>query len=865
MSQVVGIDLGTTNSCVAVPEPAVGEERRQRLLGERRLRRLAGTLILTDRVKAATVPSAVWVEADGSVVTGRAARQRAGSGRGRPALFFKREMGTTGTVQAGSRELPAEEASAHMLLHLKHMAEELLEDEVGRAVITVPAFFTLNARQATKRAGERAGLEVLDLLLEPVAAALAYTNTVALERPRKFMVYDLGGGTFDVSLVTWDPEVGFQMRSFHGDPLLGGYNFDQEVANWMVRQLREDYDLDLNYDDPGDAAIFARLMARAEVAKHDLSMPGDRGLEVEIVDTTLTDRAGTPMDVRLNLTREEFEQMIAKHVQRTLASCETALAACDRMLEETGVGAMDLSDVIMVGGSSRIPLIAEELQRRFGVEPRLLDPDLCVAAGAALKVDSLGSFGRHLKLDPIPARTADSSIDVGGRVLDDRAPAAAGSTLVLAAGGGRQWRQPAGGGGAFSFLDVPLRPGPNEFTISVLQEGAELERHQFAVERDADADDAQRGTVPDVLPHDISIAVVEGLEVVAASGTRLPTKVTAPFRLAKRTDTVIIELYEGNTRIGEVYVRDLPLTVPLGTPVLVDLAFSGNSTVDVTARIPAGGEGAVGQATIDIPKVAVPGWDDLRASYQDVIVAWNSLQSAVPPDELLTQGPRIDDLIAEIGDLLNRGQDRRRAHHLVVEVETLLRKLPVVEPELEPPPEQFYRRLDDADRLTRRLEAESPGRAVEFRSAFAAVRAAGEAALSAHDQQEWSFANENLESRIWSARRLIDDDDTAEPWDPRQLQAALHMELDRIAEAAKGGGRAAGEAGRQMLDRWLQERDRIAAALAEVDPDDDRAGRRLGELFRYDIRPLRVRVEQWLEGLGKDRDIERQPPGSGPS
>jgi actin-like ATPase involved in cell morphogenesis len=866
MTQIVGIDLGTTNSCVAVPEAAIEPGRRQELLAARRLRQLAGTLILTDRLRAPTVPSAVWMGLDGTVLTGRAAKQRATTGQGRPALFFKREMGTSTTVHAGQQELSAEEASAHVLRHVKGMAEELLEDDVGRAVITVPAFFTLNARLATKRAGERAGLDVLDVLLEPVAAALAYTHTITLDEPRKFMVYDLGGGTFDVSVVTWDAEDDFQMRSFHGDPLLGGFNLDQEIVNWIIRQVGDDYDLGpgLDLDDPADVAVFSRLMVIAEAAKQQLSQPGDAGLEVEIVDTTGTDRAGTPMHLQLTLTRDEFEQLIDAHVERTMASCQAALTACDGSLAEAGIGPLDLSDIIMVGGSSRMPLIAERLRERFGLAPRLLEPDLCIAAGAALKVASLGSFGRHLQLDPVAVSSAEPSVDVGGRVLSGgRTPSVAGVTVLLTAGRGAPQRTTVEDDGHFVFPDVPLRPGPNNLVVTVLDGDDELERLAVDVEHDPEDDGQGRSeaAVPDVLPHDIAVATRSGLSVVAGSGTRLPAQTMATFYLVRQRGEVAVELYEGNSRIGAVHVRNLPPSLPYGTPVLVDLAFHGNWTIDASARIPAAGEDAVGVATIDIPTIEVPDWPDLGGAYQEVLATWGSMRPGVPPGERLRMGPRIDELLREIGDLVNQRQDRRRAHHLLGEVQTMLLKLPQPEAQLDPPPDRFGERLDEADRLVQRLEGKDPAKAAEFRTAFAAIQAAGEAAQTAGNQQEWTIVTRNLGSRIWQAERLLREDrHHDDPLDPAQLRTYLAVELAAITRDAEDGARLAGGDAEAGLDHWRSERDRIEAQLRDIDIQQPRASHRLSLLWEDQIRPFRARVEQWLRGLGEDTDIATQRP-----
>jgi molecular chaperone DnaK (HSP70) len=272
MSHVIGIDLGTTNSCVAIPESADIPDK-EKLLAARRLVPAGGALVITNENKERTIPSAVWVGQDGKVVVGSRAKQMTKRDDvPPPAMFFKRAIGTDQQVTAGYQTMTPEEASAHVLRHLKGIAEDVLGSPVHRAIVTVPAFFETKAKNLTTEAGERAGLEVVETLLEPVAAALMYTRTRELADPMTFMVYDLGGGTFDDSIVTWDPDVGFENRSFDGNQYLGGYDFDWRIVKWMIAQPDLDgYDLKLDREDPRDHAILYRLLSIAEAAKHDLS------------------------------------------------------------------------------------------------------------------------------------------------------------------------------------------------------------------------------------------------------------------------------------------------------------------------------------------------------------------------------------------------------------------------------------------------------------------------------------------------------------------------------------------------------------------------------------------------------------------
>lgn len=374
MSIVVGIDLGTTNSCVAVPAGA-DIPRKEELIKSRRLRPVGDALVITDRHKSPTMPSVVWIGPDGEVEVGGRAKQKASSGDNPPAMFFKRDMGTDQRFRAGHRTITPVEASAHVLRELKRLAEEVLEVPVERAIVTVPAFFEMTAKTETTEAGRLAGLEVVETLIEPVAAALAYTRDSAKrpDGPTTFLVYDLGGGTFDTSVVSWDPEIGFENRSFDGDRYLGGYDFDRAIVGWIAGRLPE-YDMRFDPDEPGDGKSRAKLLAAAEEVKFDLT----RSTDSDVIVQGCVDRRGVLMNINEPIDRGDFETLIDARVRGTLANCDRALA-------QAGIAADELADIVMVGGSSRVPLVVEVLAEHFGREPGSLNPDLCVAVGAAIK------------------------------------------------------------------------------------------------------------------------------------------------------------------------------------------------------------------------------------------------------------------------------------------------------------------------------------------------------------------------------------------------------------------------------------------------------------------------------------------------
>ncbi|MGH4026829.1 MAG: Hsp70 family protein, partial [Pseudonocardiaceae bacterium] len=370
-SITVGIDLGTTNSAVAVHADAELPGK-QALIDSGRLRQVGKALVITDSYRSPTTPSAVWLDPSGTPLVGEMAKHKARMpGEPPPARFFKRAMGTDQVVTAGHAQLTAQQASAHVLRYLKDLAEDVLGVPVERAIVTVPAFFEMGAKNATTQAGAAAGLEVVETLIEPVAAALtyAYDRGADMAESGTFLVYDLGGGTFDASVVSWSADGDFEHVSFDGDRFLGGFDFDNAVVSWICDQLPA-YDLALDLADEADRILFSRLLVDAETAKHELS----RTPYTTFIMQGATDRAGTPMNINLPFQRRDFDRLIEGKVRGTL-DC------CDRALRHAAAEPGRLSDVVMVGGSSRIPLVTTLVEHHYGCHPLLIDPDLCVAVG----------------------------------------------------------------------------------------------------------------------------------------------------------------------------------------------------------------------------------------------------------------------------------------------------------------------------------------------------------------------------------------------------------------------------------------------------------------------------------------------------
>lgn len=367
MGKVIGIDLGTTNSCAAVMEG--GEP-----------------VIIPSAEGGRTVPSVVGFSKNGERLVGQIAKRQAVANPDRTIVSIKRQMGTDYKVKIDDKSYTAPEISAMVLRKIKTDAEAFLGEKVEKAVITVPAYFTDAQRQATKDAGAIAGLEVLRIINEPTAAALAYgmDKTDA----HTVLVFDLGGGTFDVSILELGEGV-FEVKSTSGNNQLGGDDFDERVIRWMVENFRKEHGIDLDKD----RMAMQRLKEAAEKAKIELS--GVVTTNINLPFITAVD--GQPVHLDMNLTRAKFEELTADLMEATEGPIRRALA-------DAGLEAGQVDKVILVGGSSRIPTVQERVKRLAGKEPfKGVNPDEVVAIGAAIQAGVLtGEVKDIVLLDVTP-------------------------------------------------------------------------------------------------------------------------------------------------------------------------------------------------------------------------------------------------------------------------------------------------------------------------------------------------------------------------------------------------------------------------------------------------------------------------------
>ena len=397
MGRIIGIDLGTTNSCVSIIEGNVPK-------------------VIENSEGARTTPSIVAYQADGEVLVGASAKRQAVTNPKNTLYAVKRLIGRKFTekevqkdialmpykivaaengdawVEAQGKAISAQQVSADILRKMKKTAEDYLGEAVTEAVITVPAYFNDAQRQATKDAGRIAGLDVKRIINEPTAAALAFGMDKMEKGDRKIAVYDLGGGTFDVSIIEIadvDGEKQFEVLSTNGDTFLGGEDFDQRIIEFIIAEFKKEQGVDLSKD----VLALQRLKEAAEKAKIELSSSAQTDINLPYI----TADASGPKHLNIKMTRTKLEQLVEELIERTIAPCRTAI-------KDSGISVSDIHDVILVGGMTRMPKVQEKVKEFFGKEPRKdVNPDEAVAVGAAIQGQVLSGDRKDvLLLDVTP-------------------------------------------------------------------------------------------------------------------------------------------------------------------------------------------------------------------------------------------------------------------------------------------------------------------------------------------------------------------------------------------------------------------------------------------------------------------------------
>jgi molecular chaperone DnaK (HSP70) len=801
----VGIDLGTTFSVIATPQQFEGES----------FDHLCGVSVIRNRLRQSLTPSAVAVDARGRVHVGYGAKNQARTGNGpQPIMFVKRQMDQDITFSLGDEILGPEGVSAKILEYLKDMAEEQMGEPIEEAVITVPAYFNMKQRQKTKEAGLLAGLNVHELLLEPVAAALAYCYEDNRD-PLRIMTYDLGGGTFDIAILERQGGL-FDVKAFDGDRYLGGYNFDlrlaHHIADWINAQGYRGLDVDL--EAPANHILRTRLMMIAEDAKIKLTDREDYVIYEE--NTGIQDDDGIPVVINMPIARREFEVLIADYIENTIQLCRRAMRKAGLTVGDP----QSLDEIVMVGGSSYIPMVARRLEAEFGVPPRLLAPNLAVAIGAAIKARQLGTRVGPLKLEYIPATTPLPTLQIAGTVdTTDEWPDLTGSTVTVIPVDQTQARTgTVQDNGGFLIQRVPLEPDmANELTVRVEDaRGHEVVTHQVVVQRVSSMVGVTEspGLPGNVLPKAVKIKTAAGLEVVAKEGTKLPFKCGMTARTTDQSGQVHIPIYEENVEIGRIVVLGVPTDLPVGSQVVISLDLLDDFSVRGRAFIPAAN--VEGTAEIDIPSVKIQPLNVLKGRYRELERHAEDVVRQLPRGEAMQVGAQLRDALdaAEKELFQERSPDAAKAQELLAGIETTLEDVGHWNPI--PPPEQFEQVAEEIEyELLPALRQNRPNADIKGDEArLQVLRQMGKTALENHNEADWSEANRklgNLYDRLVAEveeserRARPPKEDREEPPQPQVIKFQLGMQLTDMGEKA-----------RQMAQKG-RNKDQIAALEAEIE------------------------------------------------
>jgi molecular chaperone DnaK len=828
LDRAVGIDLGTTNSEIAWLPPSERE-----------------VVIHADRFGRRTVPSAVaWDEKAGAFVVGHAARQRRGTAHG-PVESIKRKMGQKAVVKIGASELSPEEVSSKILAELRDRMKETLaqrplksggaalELPVTRAVITVPAYFDAPQVEATRRAGELAGLEVIGILQEPTAAAIYHTWKRRLG-DGNFLVYDLGGGTFDVSILRC---VGgeYQVLAIDGDNYLGGDDLDRRFAEHLRKELAgKGYSLELDVkgsDD--DRRTFGRLVHLAQEIKESLST-------TEVVHVSkndfMKDKAGESVSYDGDVGRADYEQVIGDLVDTTIACCERALA---RSREVANVGKDDVDHVILVGGSTRVPLVVRRVTEAYckeESEPLRDDVDTCVALGAAVHAAHVG--GTILGTDGARVRVTTPFVSAQGKTLRvalavEQAPSGA-STVALWEGE-TALAEPRPIAKEPMRLDVPLGDAEETHATLALQSaiGAPLAELPMTFTR---GDLRPRPTAlsrASVVAKDIALEVVRGgkreRKVLLARGAGLPAQVTQLFFTADQSGAVVLRILQNRLPIKTLVV-DVPRELPVGSPVEIVLRCDESMRLEAQATV---GAQQINAHIEPPPAEAGGGVADVEALLEQAEKAKRSLWGGLGSEF----SREADRLVVGIREVLHTDPDKlealcQRLRHVVEEYHGGQGEALV-------PPMQ---RMEEAFDVLRRVVYRSSG------------------ALMGMDRAEWDKRIESLYDKAMAAHEAAD----GPTW------RRVYNEVQALAETAYQEEFAAMRLDdpayinrRTMGLTWRAQR--VEQTLAELVPSttDEIRAMQMAEQGRIDkwlkesvTAPLRALKEH--EGKDQPSDVRRK-------
>jgi molecular chaperone DnaK (HSP70) len=863
----IGIDLGTTFSVIAVNGnvPLATDYPPGTYLSD------CDVTIVPTPYGEPSFPSVYMEDPEnvGTYLFGTDALQRADYGHA-PVMFSKRKIGTCEPIQTLTGAITAKDVARAFLRYLKHCAERALGQPVERAVVTHPAYFDRLAVEETRQAAREAGFDMSlpeQMLMEPVAAALTYTRTDKRD-PLRVLTYDLGGGTFDVTFLVRSSGV-IEMRAFDGDHLLGGYNFDRELLHWVRQQLQvRGRNIVLDENDAMDRGRLIRLLRIAEQVKIDLAKaPSDATMVEFRARDVLRDTDGRDVAVNERLSRSQFVELIQPYLARTVE-------ACKRALQKAHVGADDLDEVLLVGGSTWAPWVASAVSAAFPrATPRLFYPDLCVGAGAAIHAklvlpSLVEAAGFRIVLD-IPDVAVVSTLNIAGQVIADRSGLALELRLPDASVRPRTPLSPAG---HFLFADVELSDeGANRLALRLYADGTFVLEHRFEIRFAPES--TETSSVTTVLPKPLFVETYDGLVPLAAEGSPLPAKISQTFQRQNDNPSISLRLFQDHDPIGELRIENIPPGGGRGSFVDLIVEVTATNQLRGTAQVRTQ-EGRIvvqSDVRVDFEAPKIPSIETLRERFAELRDRAAELSKGAESSE-----DRLSEfaapVVSEIERLLSQQPLERQ------EVHTALRRLNLL---LNPPQDdmrptlaefrsaaQRYRRLlTELERHTGELLAQA-GRerkpaAIDEKAVASAERIARRAthyrALIDKYEREGIAAHQRRDRKGWARiyDALTDLELQVRTPSPRQapptriaklfasFEVIRHLaQLDAQTERLRAAGR---------LDDWSGELDRIrhgievAGAEIEAINDDlpsDQAHAQVQRIVTRSLQPLKEAIDR---------------------
>ena len=834
MSRIIGIDLGTTNSCVAVQgSTEKGYEHKK----------LKGFSVITDSKKRKSTPSVLVYTGDKKAPynIGHTAK-RTLDGKYAPVMFAKRHLGTDKKFPIDdNRSITPDQVSAEILRYLKSMAEDRLGQEVKHAVVTVPAYFSQNQKVLTKKALQEAGFQTDSfecILPEPAAAALTYVQLKKEEQldKLKIMVYDLGGGTFDITILEKNDDL-VEVRAYGGDHALGGYDFDRLLADYMVDELKQNFKLDLDTENSlEDKMIYTKLLLEAEDAKITLSRHEEHPINRPGL---FADQNGETVDLDMEIDRDTFNDLISTKVEETIEECKITLKKSPFNIEQ-------IDKIIMVGGSSYIPLIQERLEEEFQKKPELVMPDLCVALGAAINATQLGRINEgkvvNIKFDTFPSTTALDEVPISGKISSiSGKPLNNGYTIEVTTQSGSFRESTAINDEAFFYFSVPLQiDTKNICTVKVIDPAGEVDAEtdlEITHSSDADEDSGISTEIPLTLSKSLYVKRAAGPDLLVAEGTELPIEEIFEVPIIKKGNTdqnskdmlyLEIIILEEDMPIGNVNVTDIPVSIENGASVRIGIKVTSDFDIIASAELPTVNRTA--KSVFKVTKTAIPTKKELLETLSNLEKEWDSSKLMLNADDIAQWGVKVERTIARAKDCLKGNEpDTTEAAKAITRLKQMLGTLKPPAP-LTPTKEQFETLCETVKGLILKAEEKNPS--FKCSDALSVVKSQGDEAWEQHDQEKWDIAYKQVEDYGRQAEKIVEP--PLPPPDPIQLLLQITVwvkELKKDAEEMKDNPR---------YPDWIKQIDKIETEIKEISKitDKDEMLAAIRSLYNEKFSPL---------------------------